>query len=65
MRRSGDLPRRFFLRVFIAALLAEIVTLGAAAGLLPMALGPILVLCLIGLIAAFAVASVAAVLARR
>jgi signal transduction histidine kinase len=64
MRRSGGLPRRFFLRVFVAALLAEIVTLAAAA-LLPMAIGPILVLCVIGLIAAFAVAAVAAVLARR
>jgi hypothetical protein len=65
MRRSGGLPRLFFFRVFIAALLAEIVTLGAATALLPMAIGPILVLCLIGVIAAFAVASVAAVLARR
>jgi signal transduction histidine kinase len=65
MRRSDGLPRRFFLRVFAAALLAEAVTLAAAAALLPTATGPLLVLGLIGLIVAFAVASVAAVLARR
>jgi signal transduction histidine kinase len=65
MRRSDGLPRRLFLRVFVAALIAEIVTLGATSALLPIAIGPTLVLCLIGLIAAFAVASVAAVLARR
>ncbi|WP_158802179.1 MULTISPECIES: HAMP domain-containing sensor histidine kinase [unclassified Acidisoma] len=65
MRRSDGLPRRFFLRIFIAAVLAEAVTLAPATALLPMATGPILVLCLIGLVAAFAVASVAAVLARR